>query len=193
MGEFFVWASFLGTLLFFFPVFLGLDVFLDIRENKASFALSACGLRLFGGYMEVRREGIAIHLTKHYAILLLYEKIGDTRKYFEITDGFQLYKLHQTVETGGEGSALGVLLAAILRSSAGAAFGVLKTRYPFLSLKNGTVLADRPCLKLTLETLTVFNGLVLTLAIVKKSLEAILNWIRNKKLTASWKRQRRSS
>ena len=193
MGEFFVWSGFFGALLFLLPVFCGLDVFLDLRENKASFALSFYGLRVFGGYAEMRREGVAIHLTEKFAILLLYGKMRDTRKYFEITDGFQLYKLHQTVETGGEGSIFGLLAAAVLQAGGGAAFAVLRTRHPFLSLKNGTVLADKPCLKLTVETVTVFNGLVLTLAIAKKALEAFLNWIRSKRLTAFWKRRRLSS
>ncbi len=193
MGEFFIWSTFFGMLLFLFPIFVGLDVYLDLRENKASFAISTFGLRVFGGYAEVRREGIAIHLTEKFALLLTYDKMGDTRKYFEVTAGFQLYKLHQIVETGGSDKIYGVLIAALLQSGGGAAFAVLRTRHPFLSLKNGTVLADAPCLKLTFETITVFNGLVLTLAITKKIMEALLNWIRNKRLTASWKKQRSSS
>ena len=193
MGEFFVWSTFFGALIFFFPVFLGSDVYLNVRENKAYFALSVFGVRVFGGYGELYREGAAIHLTKKYAIFLPYDKMGDTRKYFEITDGFQLYKFHQIVETGGADTVYGVLLAAVLQAGGGAAFAYLKTKHPFLSLKNGTVLADEVCLKLTVETVTVFNGLVLTLAIAKKTLEAFLNWIRNKKLTASWKKQRSSS
>ena len=193
MGEFFVWSFFIGMFFFLFPIFLGADVYLDIRENRAYFALSFFGLRVFGGYGEVRPDGIAIHLTKKFAVFLPYDKMGDTRKYFEITDGFQLWKFHQIVETGGADTIYGILLAAILQSGGGAAFAVLRTKHPFLSLKNGTVLADQLCLKLTVETITVFNGLVLTIAFTKKTLEAILNWIRNKKLTASWKKQQSSS
>ena len=193
MGEFFVWSAFLGTLLFLFPVFVGFDPYINVRENKAYFALSVFGLRVLGGYGELYRDGAAIHLTKKFAIFLPYDKMRDTRKYFEITDGFQLYKFHQIVETGGADSIYGILLATLLQAGGGAAFAYLRTKHPFLSLKNGTVLADETCLKLTVETVTVFNGLVLTLAIAKKALEALLNWIRSKKLTASWKKQQSNS
>ncbi len=193
MGEFFVWSTFFGALLFFFPVFVGFDAYINVRENRAYFALSVFGLRVLGGYGELYRDGAAIHLTKKFAIFLPYDKMGDTRKYFEITDGFQLYKFHQIVETGGADSVYGILLATVLQAGGGAAFAYLRTKHPFLSLKNGTVLTDETCLKLTLESITVFNGLVLTLAITKKALEGFLNWIRNKKLTASWKKQRSSS
>lgn len=193
MGELFVWSTFLGALFFFFPVFVGFDVYTDVRENQASFALSLFGLRVFGGYAELKKDGVAIHLTEKFALLLAYDRMGDTRKYFEITDGFQLMKLHEIVETGGADTVYGIFLAALLQAGGGAAFAVLRTRHPFLSLKNGTVLSDKPCLKISFESVTLFNGLVLTLALTKKALEAWLNWIRNKKLTALWKRRRQSS
>ena len=193
MGEFFVYSSFFGALLFFFPVFLGLDIYADLPENRAYFALSVFGVRVLGGYGEVLREGIAIHLTKKFAWFIAYRNMGNTRRYFEITAGFQLYRFHQVLEAGGAGTVGGLMLAALLRSAGGAAFSVLKTRHPFLSLENGTVLADRPCLKLAVETVTVFNGLIITLALAKKTLEVFLNWIRNKRLTASWNARRSSS
>ncbi len=193
MGEFFVYSFFLGTFFYLLPIFVGVDIYVNVRENKAWFALSVYGLRVFGGYAEIRKEGIAIHLTKKFAALIAYDKMGTTRKHFEITSGFQLYKFHQIVETGGADSIYGILLAAMLQSAGGATFSILRTKYPFLSLKNGTVLTEKASLKITLETITIFNGLILTLAITKKILEAIINWIRNKKLMESWKKQRSNS
>ena len=194
MGEFFVISFFVGTLLFVFPIFVGADLYLDVRENRAWFALSVFGLRLLGGYGEILRDGIAVHLTKRFAYFMPFAKMrDDTRKYFEIADGFQLYKFHQIVETGGADKIYGIFIAAALQAAGGAAFGILRTRYPFLSLKNGTVLSEKPCLKVSIKTVTIMSGLVVTLAIAKKILEALLNWIRNKKLTASWNAQQSSS
>ncbi len=189
MGEFFVVSTFLGALLLFFPVFVDFHLYVDVRENKASFALSPFGLRIVGGYAELRREGIAIHLTEKFAILLPYAGMRDTRKYFEITYGFQLYRFRQVVETGGAEKISGLLLAAALQAAGGAAFAVLRTRHPFLELENGTLLAQTPCLKVSLMTTTVFNGLILAIAIGKKLLEALINWIRKRKSTQSWKKQ----
>ena len=181
----------MGLLFFLFPVFLYTDTYLDVGENKAWFAVSLFRrLRLFGGYAELRREGIAVHLTKNFAALIRYDKMGDTRKKFDFTQGFQLWRFHQIIETGGADSVYAVLLAAAIKSAVGGTFSYIRTKYPFVSLKNSTLLAEGARLKVTFETAVIFNGLVLTVAFTKKLLEALINRIRRKKLTASWKRQR---
>ncbi len=193
MGEFFVFSTFFGVLLLLFPIFVDLHLYVDILENKASFALSPFGLRMIGGYCELRKEGAAIHLTEKFAVLIPYASMRDTRKYFEVTAGFQLYRFRQVVETGGAAKISGLLLAAALQAASGATFAVLKTRHPFLRLFHGTLLADRPTLKITLMTTTVFNGLIVAIAIGKKLLEACINWIRKRRSMRSWKRQPSSS
>ena len=111
------------------------------------------------------------------------------RKRFEITQGFQLYRFHQIVETGGEGNPTGVVIGAALQALSAQIFSVMQTNHPFLSLKNGVLLTETPNLKLTVQAVTIFNGLILSIAFGKKLLEAFLNWIRKKRLTASWKKQ----
>ncbi len=191
MGEFFVWSTFAGFFLTFFPTFLWLDAYVDIRKNRAWFSLSAYRhLKFFGGYGQLDREGIAIHLTEKKAVFIPFDKMADTRKKFEITKGFQLWRFCQTVETGGADSVYGVLIAAFLQSVGGGSFAYLRTKHPFVTLKNNTLLADTACLKVSVETATVFNGFVLGMAFLKKALEAFINWIRKKRSTASLKRRR---
>ena len=191
MGEFFVYSFCLGMLFFLFPTFVYVDGYLDVSENKAWFSISLFKyFKVFGGYAQVKPDGIVLHLTKKKAVFIYYSQMADTRKIFEITDGFQLYSFHQIVETGGAQSPIGVFLASILQSAGGTVCAILKTRHPFLSLKNGTLLTNKPCLKISLQSVFVFNGLVITVAIIKKILEVIINWIRKKRSTASWKKQR---
>ena len=193
MGEFFVYSTFAGFLLTFFPVFLWLDAYVDARGNRAWFSFSAYRfMKIFGGYGQLDKEGIAVHVTKKTALFLPFDKLGDMRKKFEITKGFQLWKFHQTVEIGGADNVYGVLVAAGIQSFASGAFAYLRTKHPFVSLKNCTLLAEDPCLKLSFENAVVFNGFVLGMAITKKLLEALINWIRKKRSTASWKKQRSS-
>ncbi|MCI9009649.1 MAG: hypothetical protein HFE27_00495 [Clostridia bacterium] len=109
---------------------------------------------------------------------------------FQISDGFQLYKFHQIIETGGSQTIWGIMVASALQSLGGAAIGILKTKYPYLSLKNGTVLAEEPCLKYSAQIVIILNGLVIMIAVIKKILEVIINWIRKKRLTAFSKKQR---
>ena len=191
MGEFFVWSTFAGFLFTFFPVFLWLDTYVDIPKNRAWFSLSLYRhIKIFGGYGQLDREGVAIHLTKETAVFIPYDKMADTRKKFEITKGFQLWRFLQTVETGGADSIGGIIIAAALQSLGGGTFACLRTRHPFLSLKNDTLLGEKACLKLSVEAATVFNGFVLGMAFTKKALEAILKWIRKRRSTAFLKKQR---
>ena len=175
MGEFFVYSFFFGILFFFFPVFATLEAYVDPTENRAWFSLSAYNIfKVLGGYAQLNRDGIAVHLTK---------------KMFEVTQGFQLWKFHQVIETGKLTSPYSVLTASALQSISGSIFSYLQTRYPFLSLKNSVLLREDNCLKVTLKTSVVFNGLVIAIAVTKKLLEALINWIRRKKSTRFSKEQ----
>lgn len=190
MSEFFVYFGFFGALLYFLPVFLFADVYLDVRENKCWFSLSLYKhFKIYGGYAQMEPDGIALHLTKKKAVFVPYAQMTDTRKKFEITKGFQLWRFHQIIETGGAERIYGIFLATLFQSAIAAVFSVLQTQHPFLSLKNSTLLVENPTLKVTLETALIFNGPVITVALIKKLLEAIINWIRTRKSIALWKKR----
>ena len=191
MGEFFIVSAFVGTFLFLLPVYVRIEAHADVRENKCWFFVGLYRrLKIVGGYGQLEKDGIALHVTKHKAIFLPYANMADARKKFEITQGFQPINFHQVIETGGADSVYGIMLGAALTAVAGSVFSVLQTKHPFLSLKNNVLLSHRTELKVSLQTEVVFNGLVIAVATAKKILEAIINWIRTKKSTASWKKRR---
>lgn len=190
MGELFIYLLLISVTGLLFPVFVHADVYADIRENKCWFALGLYSrIKLFGGYLRIRRDGIAFHLSVKKAVLLPYSEMSDTRKRFEITKGFQVYRYHQIVEVGTNGGGRGILFAALVQSLAAQIYSVLQTAHPFLSLKNSTLLSEGRTLKITLRAVLVFNGLVLAVAMSKKILEALFNWIREKKSKALWKKR----
>ena len=122
MGELFVYSAFLGIFFFLLPIFVRVDAYVDARENKLWFSLSLYRFfRVFGGYAELRREGLVLHLTEKKAVIVPFAQMGSTRKKFEITKGFQLYSFHQIVETGGASSPYGALIGAFFQSAAGQA------------------------------------------------------------------------
>ena len=193
MGEFFVYSFFAGAVLLLFPIFIYADIYADAAENRAWFCISLFGkLKLFGGYAEVRTEGFVFHLTKKKAVLLPYSELAAARKRFEITKGFQLWRYHQIIETDGANQPKGVLIASFVCVAAGTVFSVLKGKHSFLSLKSRSLLHNEPCLKLTIRTALIMNGLVLALALIKKGLEGLLEWVKRKKSTASWKKLQKS-
>ena len=190
MGEFFIVSAFLGTLLFLLPLYVRVEAHLDVKENKCWFFVGLYRhIKIFGGYGQLKKDGIAVHITKKEAIFIPYAKMADTRKRFEIMQGFQLMNFYNILETGGADSVYGIMLGAVFNAATGSIFSLLQTKHPFLSLKNNLLLTDKAALKLTVQSEVVFNGLVLTIALTKKILEVIITWIKTKKSIASSKKQ----
>lgn len=190
MSEFFIVSAFVSAFLFVLPLYVSVDAHLDIKENKCWFRVGLYRfIKIFGGYGQLTKEGAALHITEKKAIFIPYAKMADTRKKFEITQGFQLVGFHQIIETGGAESIYGIMLGALNTSITGSVFSMLQTKHPFLSLKNSLLLTNRTELKITLKSEVVFNGLVVTVALIKKLLEAFIKWIKIKKLTTSWKKR----
>ena len=190
MGEFFIVSAFVGVLLLFLPLYVRIEAHVDVKENKCWFFIGLYrNIKVLGGYGQLERDGIALHISKKKAFFIPYAKMADTRKKFEIAQGFQLLSLHQVIETGGADSVYGIMLGTLSNAVAGSIFSFLQTKHPFLSLKNNLLLTNRAQLKVTLNTEVVFNGLVLTIALIKKILEVIINWIRIKKSIASSKKR----
>lgn len=194
MGEFFVYSFFFGMLFFLLPVFVNLEIYMIPLENRVWFSLGTYRIfRLFGGYLQLDREGVALHISKKKAFFFPFDKMTDARKKFEITQGFQLWEFRQVIETGGLDSPYCVLAAAAIQSVSGTVFSILQTQFPFVNLKNSVLLRENAALKITVRTTVVFNGLVIAIAITKKILEAIINWIRKKRSTRFSKKQPNSS
>lgn len=194
MGEFFVYSFFFGALLTFFPVFVYADLYLDVAANRGWFSLSLYQrLRLVKGYAEVRREGIVLHLTKKKAYLLPFSEMASARKKFEITQGFQPWRFHQVLELGGADDVRMCMVAAAIRAIGGTLYGIAKEKYAAISLQNNVILYHEARLRISAQAATVFNGLVLSMAVGKKFLEGIITWMKERRSTALWKRRRRSS
>ena len=182
---------FVAALIALFPVFLYADIYADPSQNRLWFAVSLYHrVKLFGGYAELRGGGAVFHIAKHKAVFLRFAQISAARKKFEITKGFQLWKLHCIVECGGADSGAGIAVAAAFTAIAGMLFSAMRARSAFLSLKNKALFYHTSRLRISVRTAAVFNGAVLAVALIKKGLEVFLNWMKRKKSTASWKRRR---
>ncbi len=193
MGDFFVYSFFIGTLITLLPVFVRIDGYSDLLKNKFFFSVSLYGIiPVVGGYSQLTGEGVVTHISRKKAVIVPYAKMKDTQKRFEITKGFQLYSFRQVVETGNVHAPSSVLLATLLRGASGQIFSVIKTKHPFVTLKNTTILAEERVFKLSFRVVTVFNGMVLSSAITKKILEELISWWKRKKLKTSWKRRHSS-
>ena len=193
MGEFFVYSFFAGIVFLLFPIVADVDLYLDAQENRGWFSVSLYHrLRLFGGYAQLKPEGIVFHLTKKKALILPYAEMADARKKFELTRGFQICKYHQVLEFGGAHDARSILIAALFSAFGSAAYAMIREKYAFLSFRSGVIFHTKPCLKGSIRVAAVMNGLVLGIALLKKSLEELIKWMKKRKSTVSLKRLRKN-
>lgn len=176
--------AFVGFFIFLFPIFINVNAFIDVKNKKGCFGIYLFRfIKIYGGYATLYKEGIAIHLTENKAVLLPFNEMADTRKKFEITDGFQIVSYHQVVEIGNRENTGGALMAAVAAEAvSGALFSFFFAKKKYLSLKSGTLLlSDKNELKVSANLKTVFNVLVLSMAAIKIILEKVLHHERKRK------------
>lgn len=181
-----VYGAFVGALILLFPIFISMDAYVNPLQGKLFFVLRLFGLLpVFGGYMTVEKEGIAMHISEKKAILFPYKDMGKERKKFEITAGFQTYTFKSTVEIGFEDFPFAAFsAAALLQTLSAAIFPVLKRRKPFLTLKNSVFLSENAHgVRITAHLITVFNQLTVIIAIIKIILEEMIQLWQAKKNT----------
>ena len=168
-----------ALLLAFVPIWVTFDSHLDGNARKLFFGVRLYGkLRLLGGYIEPRREGIAVHLSRKKALLVAYEKLLRTKPDLNKLHGFHLKEVLSVTETGAEAGDL--LLAALLLCIGNAAGAAVRER---CALRSDVLISTgfRLTARLKVE-FTLFAVLVL---LIKLALEAFVAWKEERKSTTS--------
>ena len=138
----YILALIFGVLLFLlFPVFLNVNIFVDVHARKMYFSFYVLRLiKIYGGYATLYDEGIAFHLTKNKAVLLPYREIINTRQKFEITRGFYVFAYSHTLEVGTEDASRAVTLSALAQIVSGIVAGYIFSERKCVSFKTDLIL-----------------------------------------------------
>jgi hypothetical protein len=163
--------------LLFFPIVFDLDAHLDVNQKKCAFAIFLYKkIKIFGGYAETYRGGIALHVSPKKAILLPYKEMNDHRKKFSFIKTFRLSELTITTETGAEYLLFVSILHTILRIYFFLIGGDKK------NIENNLWLTDGDVLRVSLNVTMFFNGYILLinfLHFLKEKLQIL--WQKKKK------------
>lgn len=173
-----------------FPIFASAENYFDWKGKKIWFLLNLYGFPVVGGYLDFDKEGIGVHFSPEKQKKIAYRELVDTRKKFDFTQGFLLYKIRQIIEIGPTVPEI-VLPAALFLGINGGAMTILRQKNPFLSVKNRLILCEEGAFRVSGKLCTVFNLLIVLIALFKKLLEVLIEWKRTK-LTAYSKRLQRS-
>lgn len=186
MDDVLVYGGFVGAVFLFFPIFLTVDGYMDLTENKLFFSLKIFKfIKILGGYIVFHKEGEAIHISKKKAIFRPYSDMKEDEKKFKIFKGFQLYTFRASLELGDESfPAAGLYVTLATQILSQALYPLVRNNRVFMELKNGVLLLHgENALKVTVHFITVFNQLAITIAVVKNILEGIINLWQKKKDT----------
>lgn len=120
-----------------FPVFIRVNIYIDILEKKVYYAFYMFRFfKIYGGYMTIYQEGVAFHLSDTKAVLLPYSEMVDTRKKFEIAKGFLLLHYSQVSEIGlKENLAYASMISIFLQIVSGIFAGYVMNKKIAMSLQ----------------------------------------------------------
>lgn len=168
-------------LILFLPVCVTLDGHLDAAARKVSFGIRLYGsVRLAGGYIEPRREGIAVHLSQRKALLFPYGQMLRSRPDLKKLHGFHIKEIRTVTETGN-GHASNILVASALLIAGNTAGAVLHTYG--CRFRGDVLLSPAENFKITAKIKIGFHLLTVLVLFIKLALEAIITWIEKKQST----------
>lgn len=165
-------AVYITAAVFFvllFPLSVRFDVFFDKSAAKMYFSVTLYGkLKIVGGYAEIIKEGIAMHLTDKKAVILPFASL-DMRKQFSLTKDYRVYSFYVISELGNNCSAVApFMFAAAENAIAKTFFAVMNYFKPRLKLENDVLLyEEKNVFKLNAGLTVVFNLLTLMITFIK--------------------------
>lgn len=179
-----VYGGFAGAVFLLFPVFLTLDGYMDLSQNKLFFSLKIFkAIKIFGGYIVFKGQGEFIHISDKKAFYRPYADMKNDGKKLAILKGFQVYSFRTTLEAGDENyPSAAFCVIALTQLLAGFIYPPLKRGRDFLRLKSGALLVrGGDSLKITIRLVAVFNQLSVTLAFIRSILEEVVGNDRKRK------------
>ena len=159
-----------------FPVFSDIYLFWGKDHQKLYFNVRIYRfIKIYGGYMQVVKEGLAFHVSETTVFILPFAEILDTRKKFQITKGFFLSRLRLLSEIGyGEDFMIPLMVTALIQAVSGALYGVLsQAKGSDVDFESDTIFGPGDKLHVFAHLRFVFNLLIVAIAGTKILLKKV--------------------
>lgn len=175
------------SIIIVFPIFVCFEcnfsqdnVFL---EKKFIYSIKLFNfIKIFFGAIELQEEGIAIHLNKKKAIIVLFNDIFSFGKKFEPLKDYHFIKFHSLLKIGKKEQLLLTSQFGYIYSFLSNVLNwVVKNYKPYLNLDNDVcVYQDQDILEFSGEIIIVFNLLMVIFSIIKILGEKLIYAIRKR-------------
>lgn len=167
-----------GVIVFLiFPIFLKLEFFYDKDKLKVYFAFKLYGfLKIFGGYIEIIKEGLAVHVSKSKAIIIPIQ-IFEIKNQFSLSKDYKIVSIYILSEIGVTGeNVLPFFLVGMENVFFKIFFPVFSTLKTGVKLKNDILVYENEnLLKISAQINVAFNVIILIITFIKILLRKILN------------------
>ncbi len=171
-------AVLIAVFLLLLPIFLTVNVYLDLKRKRMWFSLYVLhGIKIYGGYVTLYDQGIAFHLTKKKAVLLPFKELINAPNKFKITRGFSVVACNHVTEVGTELGDGALIATAALRLLSDF-FGVYLMQKKHCDAYRGDLFLRLGWdgLRVSLRAILAFNLLLVIVAAVKILLQKIWEW-----------------
>lgn len=152
-----------------FPIFFGANIRFNLEEKRIFAVIKLFGVKVFTFYIDILSEGLIIHLTKKYAVIVPFAKIFDVRKKVEPLKDYHIIRFSSVIEIASEENPLfAYYIAHVLRFFNEFILWFFTCYKPYLKINNITN-ADygKNELKINIKFTIVFNLLMVIFSIIK--------------------------
>lgn len=174
----------LVSIFIIFPLFLNIYVYFSINEKKLYISINLYKIiKIFGGYCELIKEGIVIHLTKNKAIIIPISTIFKLKNKVKPLKDYHIIKWNSKIELGRENKVLSsISIAFIINYIYNFIEWVMLNRKPYVKIENKiNIYESQNTFKLYFSCAVVLNMLMIILSIIKILVEKFIYAISNRK------------
>ena len=176
-------AFIISYILLIFPVFLCINVKYKKEYKKLFYHVDIFSIKVLNGYIEIVKEGIAIHLTKRKAIIIPFKNMLEMRNKIRPLKDYHIIKLKLNVKFAvGESMILPISLTFLFNFALQFLRFFLFFKKPHVKvLTNFNVYENKDLLNINANATFVFNLLMVIISFIKIWAEKIYYAVKNRR------------
>lgn len=165
-----------------FPIFINVKLKFDKDKKKVFFKIKLFNIvRVINGYIENKKDGFFIHLTKKKAILFEYERLFDFRKKVRPLKDYHIISFNSQVLIGSNDNLLkNIEIAFIFNYLVNNIQWFFYHKKPYLYINNSIKIYDDKVFIIKISVKFVLNLLMIFISLIKILMEKMFYAITRK-------------
>lgn len=171
-------------IILIFPIFLTIKIRVNKGNNRLFYTIVIFGfIKLLNGYLELIKEGIAIHLTRYKAIIIPLKNIFEMRNKIKPLKDYHIIKFNIELALGLNNSLiLPVSISFLLNYILQYVEWFLYNKKPYVKIDTNISLYENDNIAdLHVKATVVFNLMMVIISLIKIGVEKVFYAIKNRK------------